>query len=611
MALNSANQPHRVGEMKLSIKLSTFLLLTTAPVIAEELIVLDEITVTAGYTDTGINETGSSVSVLDQQELQYSSSGIIQAFENVAGVSMDTSGGLGTLGTISVRGLKQQYIGVRFNGMDITDPSGTQLSYDFGALTGMGLGQVEFVKGSQSAVFGSEAVGGVINLKTLSSNDEGSRGQLTVDAGSNETYSSSLSYEIVDEKGSAAVSVSRAETAGFSAKKTGAGANEVDPYSGNQVSASFNRELKNNLEFSLSALKSTESISYDGDFTPLADTIDRDTKVMRGSVGFSLGATIHEVGMTNGDFKRVYSFGTYDSDRKDIEYKGEVAFSGISFTFGAHRSEETIDAVGTEGNDTEEAYFLEANTSITDELEVSGTVRQTDSDDFGSNTSYRAAAIYRFNNGVAFRAMGSSGFRAPSLYERYGAFGAGNINLKPEESETQEIGVEKVYQSGSSVRMTIFNTKVDNLIEYDMGTFSYTQATNSRKSQGIEFEGRWLASDTISVDGSYAYVDAKTGTEIAARVPGHDLSLSISANISPKINSNLEINHIMDYKDTVSGSLVDMPDYTVTNLAVSYDMANNLLGYVRIQDLMDTDYETVKDFNTGGRQIFSGIRATF
>jgi outer membrane cobalamin receptor len=90
-----AHQPYRVGTMKFSIKLSTFLLLTTAPVIAEELIVLDEITVTAGYTDTGINETGASVSVLDQQELQYSSSGVIQAFENIAGVSMDTSGGLG------------------------------------------------------------------------------------------------------------------------------------------------------------------------------------------------------------------------------------------------------------------------------------------------------------------------------------------------------------------------------------------------------------------------------------------------------------------------------------------------------------------------------------
>ena len=601
--------------MKFSIKLSTFLLLTTAPVIAEELIVLDEITVTAGYTDTGISETGSSVSVLDQQELQYSSSGIVQAFENVAGVSMDTTGGLGALATISVRGLKQQYIGVRFNGMDITDPSGTQLTYDFGALTSMGLGQVEFVKGSQSAVFGSEAVGGVINLKTLSSNEEGSRGQFMVEAGSNETYSSSLSYERVDQKGSAAVSISRAETAGFSARKTFASTapspgqvdNEADPYSGNQISVSFNREMTNNLAISLSALKSDESINYDGDFSPLTDTIDRDTTVMRGSVAFSLGASSHEVGITNGDFKRVYSFGKYDSDRRDFDYKGEAAISGVSFTFGAHQSEETIDAVGDKGNDKETAYFLEANTSLTDELEISGTVRQTDSDDFGSNTSYRTAAIYRLNNGVAFRAMSSSGFRAPSLYERYAGFG-GNKNLKPEESETQEIGIEKVYQSGSSVRMTAFNTSVDNLIEYSGG---YTQSTNSRKSQGIEFEGKWLASDTISVDGTYAYVDAKNGTEVAARVPGHDLSLSISANISPKINSNLEINHIMDYKDTVSGSLVDMPDYTVTNLAVSYDMSNNLLGYVRIQDLMDTDYETVKDFNTGGRQIFAGIRATF
>ena len=601
--------------MKFSIKLSTFLLLTTAPVIAEELIVLDEITVTAGYTDTGISETGSSVSVLDQQELQYSSSGIVQAFENVAGVSMDTTGGLGALATISVRGLKQQYIGVRFNGMDITDPSGTQLTYDFGALTSMGLGQVEFVKGSQSAVFGSEAVGGVINLKTLSSNEEGSRGQFTVEAGSNETYSSSLSYERVDQKGSAAVSISRAETAGFSARKTFASTapspgqvdNEADPYSGNQISVSFNREMTNNLAISLSALKSDESINYDGDFSPLTDTIDRDTTVMRGSVAFSLGASSHEIGMTNGDFKRVYTFGKYDSDRRDFDYKGEAAISGVSFTFGAHQSEETIDAVGDKGNDKETAYFLEANTSLTDELEISGTVRQTDSDDFGSNTSYRTAAIYRLNNGVAFRAMSSSGFRAPSLYERYAGWG-GNKNLKPEESETQEIGIEKVYQSGSSVRMTAFNTSVDNLIEYSGG---YTQSTNSRKSQGIEFEGKWLASDTISVDGTYAYVDAKNGTEVAARVPGHDLSLSISANISPKINSNLEINHIMDYKDTVSGSLVDMPDYTVTNLAVSYDMSNNLLGYVRIQDLMDTDYETVKDFNTGGRQIFAGILATF
>ena len=236
-------------------------------------------------------------------------------------------------------------------------------------------------------------------------------------------------------------------------------------------------------------------------------------------------------------------------------------------------------------------------------------MRHSDSDDFGSNTSYRTAAIFRLNNGVAFRAMGSSGFRAPSLYERYG-FG-GSTAFTPEESETLEIGFQKTYTSGSLVGMTVFNTKVDKLIEWDSTNFNYFQAQNTRKSKGIELEGLLSISDITSISANYTFVDAKKGSTVAAKVPEHDLAISVSTSITPKINSMLEVNHIMDYNDEVSGSLVAMPDYTVTNLAVSYDISNNLLGYVRIQDLMDSDYETVKDFNTGGRQIFAGIRATF
>ena len=106
--------------MNRSLKLSTFLLLTTAPIIAssEDLIILDEIIVTAGYTDTRINETGARVSILNEQELQNATLGISQAFESVPGVSMDTNGGLGTTTGISVRGLRPKYINVRIDGMD-------------------------------------------------------------------------------------------------------------------------------------------------------------------------------------------------------------------------------------------------------------------------------------------------------------------------------------------------------------------------------------------------------------------------------------------------------------------------------------------------------------
>ena len=598
--------------MKFSIKLSTFLLLTTAPVIAEELIVLDEITVTAGYTDTGISKTGASVSVLGEQDLKYSSSGLIQAFESVPGVSMDTNGGLGTLATISVRGLKQKYVGVRLDGMDITDPSQTQTSYDFGALTSMGLSQVEFLKGSQSAVFGSEAVGGVINLKTLSSNDEGARGKFTIEAGSFDTYSSNLSYENVSDSGSASFSVSRAETSGFSAKKTGSGANEADPYSGNSLHFSLDQSLTNNIGLNFVALSSSEVLEYDG-FDALNDKQDRDAQSIKLGVEFEVGSITNEFEVTDGNFDRKYygSGGSlYQSDRRDMLYKGQASFNPVSVTFGASSSKENIKTSSQwsneSGSDTELAYFVEVSSRLSDGIEAIATARQTDSDDFGSNTSYRAALIYGLNNGVTLRAMGSSGFRAPSLYERY-ATSYGNKSLRPEESETQELGVQKIFEGGSNARITLFNSKVDNLIEAPAPNYKYIQTGNTYKSKGVEIEGLWKISDLISFGGNYTQTDAMQGSNVAVRVPKHDLSISVSADISSDISTSLTANHIRDYKDTGG----DMPNYTVVNAASSYMITDSLEGYIRFQNLLDSDYETIKDFNTGGRQIFAGIRASF
>ena len=207
--------------------------------------------------------------------------------------------------------------------------------------------------------------------------------------------------------------------------------------------------------------------------------------------------------------------------------------------------------------------------------------------------------------------MGSTGYRAPSLYERY----SGNaVNLRPEESQTQELGVEKIYEDGSSARVTVFNTQIENLIEFDSSLANppltwgeYNQSSTLLKSQGMEIEGKWTFSDTISIKGSYTYTDAKKGTAVATRVPKHDYSAAVSVNFSPEINTILSANHIVGYKDTTG----DMPDYTVVNATANYNFSEKFEGYLRIQNLMDDDYEVVKDFNTGGRQIFAGIRATF
>ena len=578
---------------------------------------------TAGYSDTRIDETGASVSILSEQELQNATLGISQAFESVPGVSLDTNGGLGGTVGISVRGLKQKYINVRIDGMDVTDPAGTQTAYDFGALPGMGLGQIEFIKGSQSAVFGSEAVGGVINLKTLSSNEPGARGVVTSEAGSYDTYATGLTYETVGDRGSAAVSLSRVQTKGFSAKKTfsnGDADNEADPYSANLLRFSLDHKIKENVNVSLSGLSSSELAEYDQS-DPLNNELDRSTQFLRVGLGFSTGSWSHELAITDGDLDRAYvdtvwGNSWYYSDRSDIEYKAQTVFGRTNFIIGAASSKEAMEtSYNDTGSDTEKALFIDTQSEVSGLIDISATIRQTDSDDFGSNTSYRLAGIYSIENSIRLRAMGSTGFRAPSLYERY--YG-NSVNLKPEESQTQELGIEKIYEDGSSARATVFNTKIENLIEFDSSLVTpstlwgdYGQSNSVYKSQGLEVEGMWILSDDISLKGSYTYTDAKNGTAVAVRVPKHDYSASVSVNVSPELTASLSANYVVDYKDTVSGTTVDMPDYTVVNFSGSYDISDNLQGYTRIQNLMDVDYETVKDFNTGGRQIFAGIRATF
>jgi len=619
--------------MKFSIKLSTFLLITTAPVIAEELIVLDEITVTAGYTDTVLNETGANVSALEGDELQHATSGLVQTFENVPGVSVSFSGGLGAQTSISVRGLNQNYVAVRVDGMDVTDPTGPQVSYDFGGIIGSGLAQVEFVKGSHSAIFGSEAVGGVVNIKTLVSDRKGSRGKFTAEGGTHDTYSSSLSYERVTDTGSAAVSISRAETAGFSARKTfastapspGEADNEVDPYEGNQARVSLEHNLNDRVKLSFGILKSSEKINYDGDFTPLEDSIDRKNSTYRLGSNFSLGKITHDFSLQNGKFERIYSWGSYEGNRAEVGYKGQTFFGATALSFGGSQSKETYEETifasqwgpETKNNfdDTKKSVFIEANRNFMENLKISVAARGTQSDDFKTNTSYRLASVYDLSDDVILRALLSNGFRAASLFERYDPnYGGGAFKL--EESQTMELGIEKLYQSGAGVRFTLFDTQIENLIEFNKtlngGWGAYEQKNTTRKSNGVEISGNLKLGEKTSLKGSYTYTSAKNGSITAARVPTNDLGLAFHTEFSEKIDANVQVNYINGYKDEDANQVVfDMPDYTVVNTAANFEISPTLDGYIRVQNLLNSDYETIKNFNNGGRQIFAGIRATF
>ena len=591
--------------MKKTLSLSTALLMSTTPVFAQDAILLDEIVVTSGLTDTTINKTGASVAVLNSDDMLGSTTSLMNDLNTLPGVSLSRSGGLGAQAGIQIRGLNQNYVAVLIDGMDVTDPSHTQVQYDFGGVNGMGVAQVEVLKGSQSTIFGSEAVAGAINLKTLDQNTVGQRITSQAEIGSHNTQSAGIKLEHVTDQGFVALSANTLKTDGYSARNTGAGANEKDPYEGTQIRLAMEHALNDTVTLTFNNIVSGEKIVYDGDWSPLADITYRDTNVSKIGLRIKTGAITHTLSKTSGQFDRAYSFGNYDSQRDQLQYLGTLNIANGTVSFGAETTKETIDAVGERGTDKETAVFAEVAYAINDAIDLSVSARNTKSNDFGTNTSYRVAAVYRMANDIMLRGMASSGFRAPSLYERYGW--GGSTDLTPEKSTTQEIGIEKAI-GNYVIGATVFQSTVDDLITYNG---SYEQKGGSRKTSGLELAASGNVSDSITISSNYTYIDSKTDGEISARVPKHKLVLGMTARITDKTLLSADVQHVAGYKDLVSKVLVSMPDYTVMNAAVSHQINDKLQAYVRVENLADSKYETIKTFNTGGRQVFAGIRASF
>ncbi len=179
--------------------------LISHPLLAQEVFDLDEIVISPSLSPVEASRTGAAVEVLEGQDTGQEDTRVINRLARLPGVNMTSTGGLGAQATIQVRGLPSRYVGVRINGIDVTDPSGTQNQFNFGGLTASGIQRIELLKGSQSALYGSSAIAGVVNITTFRPEVLGFSGQAQVEAGSFETYSGTFSLCHATERGEVAL----------------------------------------------------------------------------------------------------------------------------------------------------------------------------------------------------------------------------------------------------------------------------------------------------------------------------------------------------------------------------------------------------------------------
>ena len=595
--------------MRKLLPITGLLFVSASTSLAQETYDLGEIYVSAGLQEININKTGSSVLVLQSDELKANVLDAINLLDSQSGIAMSSSGGVGSQTGIRLRGLSQSYVAVRVDGVDVSDPTGTQNSYDFGGVIPFGFDQIEILKGSQSAIYGSEAIGGVLNFKTNTSNTLGKKTDTNLTVGSNNTLAANFKYTQIQDSGSYALSINNISTDGYSAKSNN---EEADPYSKTEIRFVVDQNISDQLTLGATALYSDEEIDYDG-FDHETDHIDRSRAAGSVYASFETGSVTNKITRSFSKTDR-YDLNGWNKSligNRDVwSYTGQTIVNGANVTFGYENIAEEANIDGQIKDSKETALVSEIIYALGNSSDISLAARQTSSKNYGDDTTFRIASINRHQNELTSRLVLSSGFRAPSLYELFDSF-YGNSTFIPETSLNAEIGLVKKFTEATNLSVTIFNNTVDNLIEFNNDTFIYEQNNGSTKTNGLELSSNLKVSDTVTLNTDYTFTTSETGNVKAVRVPKHDLVLAIEKQFNDNFSGLASLRVARDIEDTVWPSNIQMPNYEILDISLTYDINDKSSVYLQVQNLVDEQYETIKGYNTGGRQVLAGIRASF
>lgn len=603
------------------------LLLAYTPAYAQEAFDLGEITLFSNQVLTELSRSGTTTEVVTEDEIADApETSLSDVLATLPGVTATATGGVGAQTTLRIRGLGAGYVPVYLDGIEISDPASTGAGYNWGGLTTGGLSRIEVLKGGQSARFGVNAAGGVVNLSSYRPTKDGFSGQSAVEFGAYGTKSASLGLGFMDERTEVGFSLSKFETDGFSASSSGA---EPDGYSATRANLFVKYELTDHARIGAALLSIDSAGEFDefgGDGTaPFDETNENQTLGARVFGEFDTGAVTHEISASYFDIDRV-SYAThwsgsplvateFDGKRRTLGYKATYQENeNTLWTFGLdHMAEETASASA----DVNSAY-VETAFAMSETLDLTGSLRYDDHSDLGGQATGRVAAAYRVSDDLVLRAQAATGYKPPSLFQSTTNAANSTVTLAPEENTTFELGLEKTYGEVGFVRATAFYNDLENHLVYE-GTCStpsdplntsYCYAQSNFKSKGLELSGGFDLNETWAITGAYTYTDAYRPTGRAGRVPRHDLHIGINGEFANGFAGGLGVNYIADRFDRDNGS-TPMPDYTTVNAHVSYKVNDSTEAYLRVVNLFDEDYEVVNGFNTSGRALYFGVRASF
>lgn len=605
------------------------------PARAQGVTQLEGVTIySANRTPTDASKVGSSVEVLTERDFEGRGQTFVKDYlETLPGVNFSQSGPPGTISQITVRGAVGQYVKVLVDGIDVSDPSGTVTQTAFEHLLIGDVSRIELLKGSQSTLYGGDAVAGVISIETKAALKPGFSQSGTAEYGAFNTARGAYTAGYASTNGSnVSFTVQGVDTDGFSAAEVGT---EDDGYQNLTLSGRGEYVLSPSMKIFFAARALDADYKYDGLAPPtfvLGDTPESATTVQQaGRVGT-------EIALLNGAFLNTFavqgmqserdiynagiSTGWFDGDRVKGEYKGILTFNDqLSLLAGADWEQTGADTNNLTERVTADVGGVYAQLMMEpiNGLVLTGGGRIDDHSAFGEFNTYRLTGAYLIpGTETKFRGSIATGFRAPALDELFGSYPGitnyGNPDLQPEESESWDAGIEQGFLDGR-VRLgaTYFELDTDNLIVFDSNCFflpvqCLVNVPGVTQRQGVELSATALVTSGLTVSASYTYVDTeRENGERLLRVPRHNFVIGFDAQPMEKVEVNVTAKYVADTLDSDFPNIVALEDYVLLDAKASYEFVPGWKAYVRGENLLDEDYQTIVGYGTAGLSVYGGV----
>ncbi|MFM5932051.1 MAG: TonB-dependent receptor plug domain-containing protein [Novosphingobium sp.] len=579
----------------------------------------EEITVLASGLRQPVDSTGQAISVVAADELaSIQGPDITRVLERLPGVTLTRNGGLGAFTGVRVRGASSEQTLVLVDGARVADVSSPGSGFDFGTLLSGNIAKVELLRGSNSVIWGSDAIGGVVAVTTKAT--EGL--DASAEYGAYDSFTGAASGGIKAGALTLSVNGGYARSDGFSALAADA---EADGFEQWQVGGRAAVDLGGGLNAFVDARYARSDTDIDFSF---ANDYVQTMKQASGRAGVTYASDAIDLAASYSlaDTNRAYAspfFGyAYDGRNQTAELRGRWKAAGaFSVLFGAghtwDRYEGTFD---TRQTSRQASGHLLADYS-TDTVTFAAGARLDHHSRFGDAWSMGANGSVKIGGEWRVRASYGEGFKAPTLYQLFGF--AGNLALEPERSRSYEAGIEKGDRASRlHFAATVFRRDSRNLIDYDAnancGWGGYLNVSGARAS-GFELEADVRPVETLQLRAAYSYVKSvnrTTGRDLYRR-PRHALSLSgdwttplhglvIGADtrfVGPSMDDQ--------FGDSDPTNDVRLQGHVVLTLRASLPVTEQFDLFGRIENVGNADYQTVAGYNTPGRSAYIGARARF